>query len=192
MNTTSDAPIGEGTVVLLADGARSWLRARLRPHFYRAWRLLPSWVQYRLMRWGAAKVSFGACAVIRDPQGRVLMVHHTYRRVLPWGLPGGLGRGDEQPWQTVAREVREELGVDATIGPLLHAAIYEPSGHLTLYYQARIGAVPRLDGVETDSFRYATPAEVGHLLGTRDLPWLTAESSPDGVGAASTLRVVGR
>lgn len=176
--------------MLLADKTR--LRTQLRPHFYRLWRLLPASAQYRLMRWGAAKVSFGACAVIRDQQGRVLLLHHTYRRTLPWGLPGGLGCGDEQPWQTVAREVREELGVDATVGPLLHAAIYEPTGHLTLYYQACIDALPRFDGVEIDALRFATPEEVRELLGDRELPWLTVALPLAGPGAAATLRVVGR
>ena len=168
------------------------LRARLRPHVYRWWGLLPIAAQYRLMRWGAAKVSFGACAVIRDPADRVLLVHHTYRRTLPWGLPGGLGCGDEQPWQTVAREVREELGVDAVVGQLLHAEIYEPTGHLTLYYQARIEALPRIDGVELDALRFATPEEVRALLGSRDLPWLTAGLPPDSLEGAPALRLVGR
>ena len=176
----------------MPHGERLQFRARLRPQVYRVWGMLPTSAQYRLMRWGAAKVSFGACAVIRDPAGRVLMVHHTYRRTLPWGLPGGLGRGDEQPWQTVAREVREELGVDATVGPLLHAAIYEPTGHLTLYYQAHIEALPHIDGVELDALRFATPEEVRGLLGNRNLPWLTAGHPPDGAEAAPALRVVGR
>jgi 8-oxo-dGTP pyrophosphatase MutT (NUDIX family) len=125
------------------------------------------------MRLGSPKVTFGACAVIRDAQGRVLLAHHTYRR-RAWGLPGGLAGADEQPAQTLARELHEELGVQATVGPLLHADLSEPNGHLTLYYAVDITGTPRHDGVEIDGYRYVAPDEVVMLLGAEDAPWLAA------------------
>lgn len=140
--------------------------------FYRLWGLLPSRLQHTLMRLGSPKVTLGACAVICDVQGRVLLVHHTYRRA--WGLPGGLASADEQPAKTLARELREELGAIATIGPLLHAEVCTSTGHLTLYYQVSLTGTPRADGVEIDAYRYVNPDEVPALLDTPDVPWLTA------------------
>ena len=43
----------------------------------------------------------------------VLLVRHTYGRRWQWDLPGGGMRRSEQPAAAVAREVKEELGVEA-------------------------------------------------------------------------------
>jgi ADP-ribose pyrophosphatase YjhB (NUDIX family) len=113
----------------------------------------------------------GVCAVIGDAQGRVLLAHHSYRQ-RPWGLPGGFIRQREDPAVALTRELVEELGVTAVVGPVLAA---EMSGrHLTLYYQVSIAAAPRPDGIEIDTFRYATRDEIPQLLGGETQPWLPA------------------
>ena len=54
----------------------------------------------------------GCVCIVRDPQGRILLVKPRYR--LAWGLPGGFMRRDEQPPQAISRELREEIGIDLT------------------------------------------------------------------------------
>lgn len=144
-----------------------------RRGFYRFWGLLPPGLQSVLMWVGAPKVTLGACAVIRDARGHVLLAHHTYRR-RAWGLPGGLAGRHEQPHDALARELREELGVHAMIGPLLHAELCDANRHLTLYYAATIAGTPRHDGVEIDEYRYVAPREAAALLQTESAPWLEA------------------
>ena len=144
--------------------------------FYTTWRLLPGWAQAMAFRLGAPKVSMGAVAVIVDLRGRILLAHHPYRR-RPWGLPGGLVGRREQPVEAVARELREELGVAAAVGPLLYAETCLPGRHLTLYYLATIDGLPREDGVEIDAFRSATPDEALALLGEEAAPWLACLQS---------------
>ena len=63
-----------------------------------------------------AKTSAGG-ALIRDSTGRVLFVVPTYKPVLD--IPGGMTEDDESPKAAAIREVREELGLDAGLGPLL-------------------------------------------------------------------------
>lgn len=60
-----------------------------------------------------------AAAVCYTPdRDRVLLVEPTYKPHLD--LPGGAVEADEAPWQTVTREVREELGLDrAFAAPLV-------------------------------------------------------------------------
>jgi len=53
--------------------------------------------------------TLGAFAVIRDAQGKVLLCHRTDRD--EWDLPGGRTESSEPPWDTVAREVEEEVGL---------------------------------------------------------------------------------
>ena len=63
--------------------------------------------------------TLGVRAVVRDDDGRVLLVRHTY---LPgWYLPGGGVDPGETVSEAAIREVREETGVIAPADPRLFA-----------------------------------------------------------------------
>jgi 8-oxo-dGTP diphosphatase len=55
--------------------------------------------------------------VVVDETGRVLLVEPTYKP--GWELPGGMVEDGESPRAAAAREAREELGLDVTVGRLL-------------------------------------------------------------------------
>jgi 8-oxo-dGTP pyrophosphatase MutT (NUDIX family) len=158
--------------------------AGARRLLYRLWPRVPLRVQRLVRRLVARPVTLGACAVIQDAGGRVLLAHHTYRR-RAWGLPGGLVGPDEQPMDALARELCEEAGVPAAIGPLLCAEADTAGRHLTLYYRATLAGQPRPDGVEIDAYRYATLDEAPELLGTPTPPWLPATAGRWGAGDAA-------
>lgn len=64
-----------------------------------------------------AKKRMGAGAIFLDGEGRLLIVKPVYRS--GWLIPGGSVEANESPRQACAREVREELGIEAQIGRLL-------------------------------------------------------------------------
>ncbi|GAA2658568.1 NUDIX hydrolase [Streptomyces vastus] len=68
---------------------------------------------------GLPRVLAGAAALIRDAEGRVLLVEPNYRE--GWALPGGTVESDdgETPRQGARRETAEEIGLDLEIGRLL-------------------------------------------------------------------------
>jgi ADP-ribose pyrophosphatase YjhB (NUDIX family) len=61
------------------------------------------------------RVSAGALLV--DEYGRVLLVEPTYKSY--WDVPGGYIEPGESSLAACVREVREELGIEPPIGPLL-------------------------------------------------------------------------
>lgn len=62
-------------------------------------------------------MTLGVRVVATDPQGRVMLVKHTY--LAGWWLPGGgVDRGETTP-DAAVRELREETGLIATTLPRL-------------------------------------------------------------------------
>ncbi len=58
-----------------------------------------------------------AQGLLRTDGDRVLLCRLTYKQA--WDLPGGVVDPGESPADCVAREIREELGIEVTVGRLL-------------------------------------------------------------------------
>ncbi|MFG2284840.1 NUDIX domain-containing protein [Streptomyces sp. NPDC048595] len=71
-----------------------------------------------------ARPRMASGALFFDDQGRVMMLEPTYKDY--WEIPGGYVETGESPRQACIREVREELGIEPVIGPLL-AVDWAPS-----------------------------------------------------------------
>ncbi|WP_243725934.1 NUDIX domain-containing protein [Actinomadura rubrisoli] len=73
-------------------------------------------LQWRLVRLRHRTFLVYAAGIVRDDQGRVLVLRH---RLWPehraWGLPGGYVNPRERLEDGVAREVREETGLEVEV-----------------------------------------------------------------------------
>lgn len=85
-----------------------------------------------IWRLGRPKFSAGVVGVIFDESGRVLLVEHVFHPYAPWGLPGGWIDKSENPWETVKRELQEELELTIEVGSVLLVQIER--NHLDLAY----------------------------------------------------------
>lgn len=137
---------------------------------FQVWRRVPSRAQHIIIYLLGHRITVGVAAVVLDARGAVLLVHHTYRSPA-WDYPGGLLGRHEQPAAALERELREELGVSAVAGRLLHADHYTRRRHMTLYYDVGIVGTPR-HGVETDAHRYVLLGDLPGILGTSLPAWL--------------------
>ncbi|MGH3280497.1 MAG: NUDIX hydrolase [Trebonia sp.] len=105
------------------------------------WRLAkPLNLQWRILWFMHAKFICGVTGIVRDDQGRVLLLRH---RLWPegrqWGFPTGYANRGERHEDTIAREVREETGLTVKAGRLLKVR----SGfryRIEVYYEAALVA----------------------------------------------------
>ena len=89
---------------------------------------------FRVYSRAQARYTVGVAAVILDDDGRVLLVEHAYHPRLPWGLPGGWLDGDEEPAAAIARELKEELQLQAQVIRVAYVAKTVPN-HIDLAFQ---------------------------------------------------------
>jgi 8-oxo-dGTP diphosphatase len=111
---------------------------------YSGKRLMAWLARLPLLRWlMAAAIYFvvprhriGAAVVVMASDGRVLLLRHVFHPQTPWGLPGGwVGRG-EAPAVAALRELKEETGLTAVLGPLVYQNYDSPPAHLGFIYLA--------------------------------------------------------
>jgi 8-oxo-dGTP diphosphatase len=129
----------------------------------------------------------GACAVVRDDRGRILMLRRGDSG--RWGLPAGMIEPGEQPADAVLREIYEETGIVAEIerlaGVAMHKAVYPNGDHceyLSIWFRCRaVGGHPRPDGDESLEVAWFTPDALPDL---DDLARLRIEATAAPYGAA--------
>ena len=148
----------------------------------------------KIRRMDPEKIVSAACAFIRDPAGRILMVATRYTDGVKWSLPGGGHNHGESLVDTAARETLEETGLHVDI--VRHMGVIErmePTQglHLTLHvFEAtpkdsadlrRETFSPR-DGEYVEAVAWFTPerlrAEPALVLGRR--LWLEFAQEPAG------------
>jgi len=101
-------------------------------------------------------------AAVAEKDGKYMICRRGPGRRLEgvWEFPGGKLEAGETPEQGLARELREELKVEAEIGPIIDAQL-ESEFHefIILYYKARIiSGEPAL--TEHSEIKYVSPAEL--------------------------------
>jgi len=131
----------------------------------RVWRDVPfpGWLRLIFLRILNPSFMVGAMALIEDEQGRWLILEHTYRRALPWGLPGGWLKQAESPEHGLAREVWEETGLRVRVEALL-AADFWGGSELDLLFRCRVESGTYTSSDETAQHRWVLPSELPDLL----------------------------
>lgn len=81
-------------------------------------------------------MGLGVSAVIRDPDGRVLLA--LRHRPPIWNLPGGSVEPGETPWGAAVRETLEEVGLAVEVERLTGVYDRSPDGEPVLVFACRV------------------------------------------------------
>lgn len=94
------------------------------------------------------KFVVGVSGLVRDAEGRVLLLKHTYRGDSPWGLPGGgLGTGESLE-ECLQREMLEESGLRVEVLAMLSGAVHYDRRLVDVIFSCR-----PMPGESLDHFR---------------------------------------
>lgn len=91
-----------------------------------------------IVRLTVARHRTGVVLVGYDEEGRILLLKHVFHPTAPWGLPGGWLEKGESPAACAKRELREETGLSAELGPIIYHSKESAPGHIGLAFIAKI------------------------------------------------------
>lgn len=107
----------------------------------------------------------GVLVVVFNERDEVLLLRSVFHTTSDWGLPGGWLKRRESPGQGALRELQEETGLEATLGPVVLISHEPEPPHIPIVFAARTeGGSPRL-GFETLQARWCA---IGDLPGSLD------------------------
>ena len=109
--------------------------------------------------------------ILRNHARSILLVDPTYKP--QWDLPGGMAEANEPPHEAARRELREELGLEVSLGRLLcidWVPPHEPWDDLLVFVfdggllsDEEAGSIRLLDG-ELREIQFSTKEEAEKLL----------------------------
>lgn len=120
------------------------------------------------------KKRMAAGALLLNAEHEILIVKPTYRA--EWLVPGGIVEADESPRTACIREVREEIGIDVTLGQILcldygSADVGRTESLHFIFFGGRLNAHMvaqiRLSPEEIADSRFVSPAAANEKLAPR-------------------------
>ncbi len=80
----------------------------------------------------------GVALVALDNEERVFMLKHVFHPQAPWGLPAGWLNRNENPSHGILRELYEETGLTAKLGPPISIGYHPEAKHIGIVYLGEI------------------------------------------------------
>jgi 8-oxo-dGTP diphosphatase len=104
-----------------------------------------------------ARFTVTAGAIIRNDEGKVLLLKHTFRAGSGWGLPGGFIEAGEQPLDGLRRELREEIGLEIERVEFFEARSFKRPQQIELLFRGFAKGNAELKSIEVDRAVWFSP-----------------------------------
>jgi len=104
--------------------------------------MLPRSARLRAVRLTQTTFTVSVGAIIINENSEILLLNHVLRPKSGWGFPGGFLDFAENPSEAIAREVREETGINLENLRLLRVMVR--GRHLEIIFAARPVGEPRV------------------------------------------------
>lgn len=106
------------------------------------WRKTPRYVRAKIIRISQKTFTVSAAAIITNENEEVLLLDHIFRSASGWGIPGGFVIYNEQPEETLKREIFEETGLELHDIKLIRIrTIYS---HIEILFRAKSSGTPKV------------------------------------------------
>ncbi len=106
----------------------------MKKWLYKIWRILPYWLQELAGIIVRPRYQVAVGALIFNDEGQLLLCEHSYRRVHPWGLPGGDLKFGEDPVEGVRENCMKKQDCVFFNPRLILVENSTQQKHLTLIY----------------------------------------------------------
>jgi 8-oxo-dGTP diphosphatase len=125
---------------------------------------LPFAVKVALNRRVNTTFLVGLIGIVFDDNRRVLILKHTYRPGMPFGLPSGWLRKGESLAEALRREVAEETGFEVSFERLLEAEAGDRPARIDVWIQLRLMGGKFVPSAEVSEGRFYRFDELPPLL----------------------------
>lgn len=132
--------------------------------FLKIWRVLPFWMQGIAAVIIRPRYQVAVGAMIFNEKGQLLLCEHTYRRLHPWGLPGGDLKFGEDPAEGIRREIMEETGLKVKDTRLLLVENSTQIHQIILTYVCTCTEGSFVPNDEVSSIRYFESSAIPELF----------------------------
>jgi 8-oxo-dGTP diphosphatase len=109
-----------------------------------------------------------AGCIIKDSQGKVLLIHRSDGRYTHWEVPGGKIEPGERPEAAATREMQEELGIRVSIGEKIGEKEFIERGqqlHYSWYSAKTLDSQPKLAEPQIfDELKYFSMAQMHRMF----------------------------
>ncbi|GJM40098.1 MAG: hypothetical protein DHS20C20_03800 [Ardenticatenaceae bacterium] len=99
---------------------------------------LAQWGMRFMIQLVVPRTRVGVAVVAVNDNLEVFMVRHVFHPLYEWGLPGGWLNKNEAPTDGALRELREETGLTAVLGPAISVQHDPETVHIGIAYPARL------------------------------------------------------
>lgn len=100
--------------------------------------LLIRWLMRLAVKFTVPRQRVGVALVALNEANEVFLLRHVFHPYFEWGLPGGWLKKNEAPEAGVLRELREETGLTAVLGPAVSVLHGLQPPHIGIAYVGQL------------------------------------------------------